>query len=276
MTTKGNPEAPQTEPAPLLNLFQRIIAVRRVASYVQKDKTVSTGQSGSYKAVTHDAVIAVLRDAMNEHGVIAFPSVIDSISNEPAINADGTRAKQFRYEAQCRVTFINADNPEERETIIVEGHAMDNADKAPGKALSYAFKYALLKMFLLETGEDEESRYSEAMDDVVLGEHLEKMSAAATQADLDAATSDALKAAQEAGDRQAEKVILRGKAAREALLPIPISDADFKKGMETWTKAITGGKKTADEIIAALATKRWAPSKEQEAEIRAIKKGEKQ
>ena len=36
---------------------------------------------------------------------------------------------------------------------------MDNADKAPGKAISYAFKYALLKTFALETGEDEESRH---------------------------------------------------------------------------------------------------------------------
>lgn len=276
MPTKENPVSPSpTEPAPLLNLFQRIIAVRKVAAYVQKDKTVSTGQS-SYKAVTHDAVIAVLRDAMNDHGIIAIPSLHSSTTNEPAVNADGTRAKQFRYDARFEVTFLNADNPEERETIYVEGHAMDNADKAPGKALSYAFKYALLKVFLLETGEDEESRYSEAMDDVVLGEHLEKMTAAATQVDLDAATAEALKAAQDAGDRQAEKVIIRAKATREALLPIPISDADFKKGMETWVKAITSGKKTADDIIAALATKRWAPSKEQEAEIRAIKKEEQQ
>lgn len=272
MTTKENPVSPSpTEPAPLLNLFQRIIAVRRQVSYVQKNATIDN----KYKAVTHDAVVAVLRDAMNDHGIIAFPSLISS-SIHDVTKADGTRASQFRYEGRYVVTFLNADNPEEREVVNVDGHAMDNADKSPGKGMSYAFKYALLKMFLLETGEDEESRFSEAMDDVVLGEHLEKMSAAATQADLDAATADALKAAQEAGDRQAEKVILRGKAAREALLPIPIPPADFKKGMETWTKVIQGGKKTADDIIAALATKRWAPSKEQEAEIRAIKKEEQQ
>jgi hypothetical protein len=36
---------------------------------------------------------------------------------------------------------------------------MDNADKAPGKAISYAKKYAVLKLFEIETGEDEESRY---------------------------------------------------------------------------------------------------------------------
>lgn len=272
MTATKNPEAPQAVPAPLLNLFQRIIAVRRQVSYVQKDATIDN----KYKAVTHDAVVAVLRDAMNEHGIIAYPSLCSSTSQDYAVNADGTRAKQFRYEGKYDVVFINADNPNDHQVIRVEGHAMDNADKGPGKAMSYGFKTGLLKMFLLETGEDEESRFSEAMDDVVLGEHLEKMSAATTLDALTAATNAAITAAMEAGDRQAEKVIIRAKATREALLPIPISPDDFKKGMETWTKAITGGKKTADDIIAALATKRWAPSKEQEAEIRAIKKGEQQ
>jgi hypothetical protein len=38
---------------------------------------------------------------------------------------------------------------------------MDNQDKAPGKALSYAKKYAVLKLFEIETGEDEESRFQQ-------------------------------------------------------------------------------------------------------------------
>lgn len=267
-------DTPMAPPEQPLNLYQRINAVRKAVSYVQKDKSVSTGTSGSYKAVTHDAVVAVLRDAMNEHGVIAFPSLTNSRLNEPTVDADGKRAKQFRYEASFEVVFLNADNPEEREMVIVEGHAMDNADKAPGKAISYAFKYALLKMFMLETGEDEESRYSEAMDDAELGKHLEAMSKATTAGDLSAATAAALSAAQAAGDRQAERTIIRAKASREAILPVPISSEDFEKGMKTWRVAVSSGKKTPDEIILALGTKRWAPSKEQETAIRALAKQE--
>jgi hypothetical protein len=44
--------------------------------------------------------------------------------------------------------------------VTLPSHALDNGDKAPGKAISYATKYALLKTFLLETGEDEESRHN--------------------------------------------------------------------------------------------------------------------
>ena len=34
------------------------------------------------------------------------------------------------------------------------GYGIDNGEKGPGKAVSYAVKYALLKTFCLETGDD--------------------------------------------------------------------------------------------------------------------------
>ena len=46
-----------------LNLYQRINEIRKKVDYIQKDKAVSTG-GGSYKAVTHDAVTAILRQHM--------------------------------------------------------------------------------------------------------------------------------------------------------------------------------------------------------------------
>jgi hypothetical protein len=81
--------------------------------------------------------------------------------NMPTVDKDGNLAKQARYEATYDFTFANIDKPEEVIVIRIEAHAMDNADKAPGKALSYAKKYAVLKLFEIETGEDEESRAPE-------------------------------------------------------------------------------------------------------------------
>ena len=51
------------------NIYQRINAVMKVVEYVQKDATVSTG-GGSYKAVSHDMVLAVLRKEMVSHGIV--------------------------------------------------------------------------------------------------------------------------------------------------------------------------------------------------------------
>lgn len=182
-----------------LNLYQRINEVRKQIDYIKKDKSVSTGQSGSYKAVTHDQVTALVRDHMVSFGIVCYPELVASAAmpKEP-------EAKQFRYEATYAFHFVNMDDPQDRITITIQAHAMDNADKAPGKALSYAKKYAVLKLFEIETGEDDESRYQEGFD---LLTHMEALTTAPS---LDVLQYLYLKAKEEcvaAGDGPAMKKI---------------------------------------------------------------------
>lgn len=149
-----------------MNLMQRINEVRKQIDYIKKDKSVSTGNSGSYKAVTHDQVTAMVRGHMVTNGIVSYPVLVSCESLPKEVNSQMEMAKQFRYEAVYDFVFANMDEPRDSITIRISAHAMDNADKAPGKALSYAKKYALLKLFEIETGEDEESRYQpEGMSD---------------------------------------------------------------------------------------------------------------
>jgi hypothetical protein len=134
--------------------------VRKAIGYVQKDKSVSTG-GGSYKAVTHDAVTGMVRAALIEHGVVIVPSVLSAV-----FNAKEPEAKQRLYEATYQIEFVNIDDPADRIVTQQNAHALDNGDKAPGKAQSYATKYAILKLFNIETGEDEESRYQQEEFDI--------------------------------------------------------------------------------------------------------------
>ena len=136
--------------APLLNLFQRINQVRTKVDYAQKLKNVD----GKYNVVTHDQITALVRQHMIDAGIVCYPELIASASLP---KEEGS--KQFRYEATYAFHFVNIDDPTDRITVTIQAHAMDNADKAPGKAISYAKKYAVLKLFEIETGEDEESRY---------------------------------------------------------------------------------------------------------------------
>ena len=136
-----------------MNIYQRINEVRKAIGYVQKDKAVSTG-GGSYKAVTHDAVTGMVRAALIEHGVVIVPSVVSSV-----FNAKEPEAKQRLYEATFQIEFVNMDEPTDRIVTHQTAHALDNGDKAPGKAMSYATKYAILKLFNIETGESDESVY---------------------------------------------------------------------------------------------------------------------
>jgi len=171
------PERIQTE---TLNLFQRINQVRKGIDYIQKDKSVSTGTSGSYKAVTHDQVTALVRQHMIDAGIICYPVLVTSRVAD-TLDKEGKPSRNIRYEATYDFTFASCDDPKDAITLRIESHAMDNQDKAPGKALSYAKKYAVLKLFEIETGEDEESRYQGAEAFDLLG-WSEKIDAATEKA----------------------------------------------------------------------------------------------
>lgn len=135
-----------------LNIYQRINEVKKEVSYVKKDAKIQ-----GYTAVTHDQVTAVLREAMVEHGIITKQSLLKS-TFEPTGDETGKGSKWMLYTGVYEISFINVDDPESIFPILVESQALDLGDKASGKAMSYAMKYALLKTFSLETGENEESR----------------------------------------------------------------------------------------------------------------------
>lgn len=122
-----------------MNIYQKVHAVMGKVKYIQKgDKKVN----GQYRFVSHDQVIAACREPMLEFGVYAEPRVVDCVQN-------GNRT-----EITMDTDFVNIDLPEDRFTVRTVGQGIDNGDKGPGKAQSYAYKYAFLKAFGLETGED--------------------------------------------------------------------------------------------------------------------------
>lgn len=201
-----------------MKLLERINEVRKAIAYIQKDKAVSTG-GGSYKAVTHDAVTALLREHMVKFGVISWPNLIESAMVQP-FQIEGEKVnKQWRYEATYDFTFANVEDAADAIVIRIQAHAMDNADKAPGKALSYAKKYAMLKLFEIETGEDDESRYNpEGMDNEALDAHLKAISEAANEVDLKRIFTEAYKEADAAKDKEASKLLIKSKDARKKAL----------------------------------------------------------
>ena len=145
-----------------LNIYQRINAVMKEVTYVQKDSSI-TGMGGGYKAVTHDQVVSVIRASLVKNGIVLE---VEQLSGEFIIKRDLAATPPIKmglYEGNYRVFSINIDKPDDRACITIVAHANDNGDKAPGKAATYAVKTALLKQYTLETGENEESRAEDAM-----------------------------------------------------------------------------------------------------------------
>lgn len=158
-----------------LNIYQRINAVMKEVQYVQKDKAVSGG-GANYKAVTHDQAVSVIRQALVNNGIVIQPvQTKGEFLQMRDLNASPTPIKMGLYSGCYDVHFVNMDKPEDRTTVSVEAHANDNGDKAPGKAMTYAVKTAILKQFTLETGEDDESRSEQADVNFISGDQQQQL-----------------------------------------------------------------------------------------------------
>lgn len=186
-----------------MNIYQRISKVREKINYIQRDKSVSTG-AGSYMAITHDAVTGMVRAPLIEFGILVVPTLLSGVFNQ---KEEG--AKQRLYEAEYRVDFINIDKPDDIASMIVSAHALDNGDKSPGKAISYATKTALLKMFNIETGESDESRYQ--TEDFDLAGHIDRINACDSLDELKKQFTASIRSAEEARDKDAQKSIIAAK-----------------------------------------------------------------
>jgi len=156
------PESNQTEPvdgppAKEATLYERILWVRDRVTRLGKDSTVSTGGSGSYNAISHDKVTAFIRPKMVQAGIMSYLDCIEATDADTgAVTGKGRKIVQHR--AKFNVIFANCHDKEDAIAIQLYAYADDFGDKAPGKAASYAMKYALLKMFMIETGEEDEER----------------------------------------------------------------------------------------------------------------------
>jgi len=128
-----------------LNLFQRINEVRKKITYVQKEQNSSL----RYAVVSHDDVTAKLRPALIEFGIVYFPVDME-------VQQDGNRT-----EMQVDIRFQNIDDKDDYILVPASGYGIDNQDKGPGKAISYATKMALLKLFALETGVGEDPDFDQ-------------------------------------------------------------------------------------------------------------------
>lgn len=150
MTTKA-----QQAEQPIKNIYQRINAVMQEIDYIKKDKKISGG-GANYSAVSHDQVTAMVRDSLVKHGIMIYP---EQVRSEVLVARDKSKdIAMMLYEGEYKIHFVNIDDGQDRVTVQIVGHANDNGDKAPGKAVTYATKSAILKVFAIETGENDESR----------------------------------------------------------------------------------------------------------------------
>ena len=148
------------------NIYQRMSAITSEISTVAKNLSVDSGKI-SYKAVSEADVLAAVKPIEAKHGVYSYPyhrTIVDS--GEMVSSTKYGERKQVFMRVATVYRFVNVDKPDEHIDITTYGDGVDTQDKAPGKAMTYGDKYALLKAYKIQTGDDPDQNASEDLSGV--------------------------------------------------------------------------------------------------------------
>ena len=142
------------------NIYQRMIEVQKKVHSIVKNEVVKMHENDKgYKAVTHDDVAKALHLPLAESGIVLLPNVVEFKSDSfEKTNQYGKTVTWYRTDIKISVKWINADKPDDFIESTGAAFALDTSDKSFAKAYSLALKIVLLKVHLLESKDEEESR----------------------------------------------------------------------------------------------------------------------
>lgn len=136
--------------------------MKAVGGIAKKDRNIAQGFN--FRGI--DSVVNAVSPALQKFGVIVVPSVEDYEYHTVEIGRN--RTAMGHVKVKVTYTFIGANGDAIRTTVV--GEAMDSGDKATAKAMSVAFRTALLQALCLPTDEidpDAESYERSSAEDVL-------------------------------------------------------------------------------------------------------------
>ena len=149
-----------------MNIYQKMSAITKEISTVAKNLQVGEGKN-QYKAVGEADVLAAVKPIEAKHGVYSYPFNREIVESGEMVSSTkyGDR-KSLYLRVKTVYRFVNVDEPSEYIDITTYGDGVDSQDKAPGKAMTYGDKYALLKAYKIQTGDDPDQNESETLNSV--------------------------------------------------------------------------------------------------------------
>ena len=138
-----------------MNIFEKMLHIQSEIPTVAKNLNVSTGKTGSYKAVSERDVKDAIKPLEEKYGVYSFP-INKELIEQTQLEQETNYGKRTSFYIRERVTyrFVNVHNPSEFIEIDGYGDGIDTGDKATGKADTYASKYCLMSAYKISTGDD--------------------------------------------------------------------------------------------------------------------------
>lgn len=131
-------------------LVKKLAEVMKQVKYIQK---TGFNDFHRYRYATEADVNEKVREVLADHNVVLIPNV-KSHSVREHTNAKGKT--EYIVTVGVEFTFYDGDSGE-TITFMTYGEGQDAGDKGTYKAITGAQKYALMKAFMIPTGDDPES-----------------------------------------------------------------------------------------------------------------------
>lgn len=147
-----------------MNIYQKISEVMKKVEYLTKDDSVSFGTT-KYRAISEEKVTSTIREQLVNIGIVILPVKQDATVTE-LMRTD--KSVNQRADVHTVYRIQNIDDTEDYILVESNGSGVDTQDKAVGKAMTYAYKYMLLRSFAIPTGEDPD-KIASAETDAKLG-----------------------------------------------------------------------------------------------------------
>lgn len=147
-----------------LNIYQKMLKAQSMIETVAKNIEIDAGKQRSYKAVNERDVLDAVKKAEQECGIYSFPYSREIYETKETKNQYGTVSFWMRFKVVYR--FVNVDDTNDYIDITSYGDGVDSLDKAPGKGMTYADKYALMKAYKISTGDDADKEASTEQTEV--------------------------------------------------------------------------------------------------------------
>jgi hypothetical protein len=128
-------------------IYGKLAAVMAELPAVGKD-SVNQQQGWNFRGV--DAVVNAISPALRKHGVVVVPQVVECSYRDTTTAGRDPRPTR---EVTVRVSYTFYAEDGSSVTATVPGESLDQSDKGSAKAMSVAFRIALLQVFALPTSE---------------------------------------------------------------------------------------------------------------------------
>ncbi len=145
------------------NVYSAIAAVMGELSQIGVGKTQKNEQQ-RYMFRGIDAMYNALSPLMSKHRLLALPRVVSKDTVERQTKKGSTLFFTF---VRVEYDFVCADQPDSKHTVTVEGEGMDSGDKSTNKAMSAAYKYAVMQTFCIPVEGQSIDSEQETFSDVV-------------------------------------------------------------------------------------------------------------